>query len=153
MARTEENDRFAALLKGMTHESLDPLVQELNDLVTPGISCTDCGNCCKTLMINVSETEADALAAHLQLERDSFDTRYLEKGSNGMMLVNTIPCHFLEGNKCTVYTHRFGGCREFPAMHLPHFRNRLFTTFMHYGRCPIIFNIVEQLKTKLQFPT
>jgi len=91
------------------------------------------------------------LSQHLQQSRESFDEKYVEKGSNGMMLMNTIPCHFLTNNKCTVYEFRFEGCREFPAMHLPNFNKRLFTTFMHYGKCPIIYNVVEQLKTATSF--
>lgn len=100
-------------------------------------------------MINVSEQEANHLSNHLQLTRTDFDEHYLEKGSNGMMLMNSIPCSFLSDNKCTVYEYRFEGCREFPAMHLPGFSRRLFTTLMHYGRCPIIFNIVEEMKEQI----
>jgi Fe-S-cluster containining protein len=149
--RTAENDRFIVFLKEKGHQEIDLLVQTLNQAVTARIDCTTCGNCCKSLMINVSEAEADRLSAHFRQDRPSFDAQYLEKGSNGMMLLNAIPCHFLVANKCTVYEHRFEGCREFPAMHLPHFKSRLFTTFMHYGRCPIIFNVVEQLKEALTF--
>ena len=101
-------------------------------------------------MINVSETEADALAAHLKLTRKSFDEQNLEKGGS-MMIMNTIPCNFLTNNFCSVYEYRFAGCREFPAMHLPDFNKRLFTTFMHYNRCPIIYNLIERLKVKTGF--
>jgi len=68
-----------------------------------------------------------------------------------MMIMNKMPCHFLKENKCTVYEQRFSGCKEFPALHLPDFTERLFTTFMHFERCPIIFNVVEQLKLQLNF--
>lgn len=103
-------------------------------------------------MINVSEPEADNLSKKLNKTRKEFDNQYIEKGSNGMMLINTIPCHFLqEDNACSVYEDRFEGCREFPALHLPHFSKRLFSTFMHYPRCPIIFNVVEELKLKTGF--
>lgn len=102
-------------------------------------------------MVNINETEADNLSEHLHLSREIFDDTYLEKGSNGMMILNAIPCHFLSDNKCTVYEHRFEGCKEFPALHLPHFKKRAFTTFMHYDRCPIIFNVVERLKQELDF--
>ncbi len=101
-------------------------------------------------MINVTDEEADKLSHHLNESRTDFDNQYLEKGSS-MMVINAIPCHFLNGNKCSVYDNRFAGCREFPALHLPHFTKRLFTTFMHYNRCPIIYNVVEQLKTDTGF--
>lgn len=101
-------------------------------------------------MINVSDEEADKLSNHLGQTRLNFDETYLEKGGS-MMVVNAIPCHFLAENKCTVYDYRFAGCREFPALHLPNFNKRLFTTFMHYNRCPIIYNVVEELKKELGF--
>ncbi len=99
----------------------------------------------------INDAEADALSAHLNQSRKEFDDQYLEKGSNGMMIMNRMPCHFLADNKCTVYEYRFEGCKEFPALHLPNFKRRLFTTFMHYDRCPIIFNVVEQIKDRIGF--
>lgn len=149
--RLEENDRFAHQVKANSSDRIDAVVHRLNKDIEQKIDCTLCGNCCRSLMINVSEAEADSLSSHLQVSRASFDDTYLEKGSNGIMLMNAIPCTFLEANRCNVYEHRFEGCREFPAMHLPGFSKRLFTTLMHYGRCPIIFNIVEEMKDEMGF--
>jgi uncharacterized protein len=101
-------------------------------------------------MINVTDEEADKLSTYLSKSRPEFDAQFLEKGSS-MMVINTMPCHFLNNNKCTVYDYRFAGCREFPALHLPNFTKRLFTTFMHYDRCPIIYNVVEGLKKETGF--
>jgi Fe-S-cluster containining protein len=147
----EENDRFTAFLKQQENDGIDALVTALDKNISPEIDCTTCGNCCKSLMIVVSDEEADTLSEQLQQERKEFDEHYLEKGSNGMMIINKMPCHFLSDNKCTVYEHRFAGCREFPALHVPQFNKRLFTTFMHYDRCPIIFNVMERLKDELLF--
>lgn len=146
-----ENDHFRSFLKAQNTDWVDKEVLLLSDHVTPLVDCTQCGNCCKSLMIVVSDDEADALSEHLGQPRASFDGAYLEKGSNGMMVISSMPCHFLSDNRCTVYTHRFAGCREFPALHVPGFNKRLFTTFMHYDRCPIIFNVVEALKTRSGF--
>lgn len=144
-----ENDNFTSFLRTQDISQIDELVAALDDEISPKIDCTSCGNCCKSLMIVVTDEEADSLSGHLAQSREQFDGNYLEKGGNGMMVMNCIPCHFLSANKCTVYTHRFGGCREFPALQVPGFTKRLFTTFMHYDRCPIIFNVVEALKEKL----
>ena len=146
-----ENLQFRDFLKTIDSATIDAFVFELNTAIEPQVNCTDCGNCCKTLMINVTEPEADHLAQHLQQSRTEFDEQFLEKGSNGMMLINTIPCPFLAENKCTVYEQRFAGCREFPGLDVPNFTKRLFTVFMHYSRCPIIFNVVEALKHKTNF--
>lgn len=149
--KEEENIRFASFLKQQNEEQVDEKVHQLNAIVEKEIDCTTCGNCCKTLMINVTDEEATRAAARLELNREDFDKKYLEKGSHGMMLINSIPCHFLQENKCTIYEDRFEGCREFPALHLPSFTKRLFTVMMHYSRCPIIFNVVEQLKSETGF--
>lgn len=146
-----ENDRFRDFIKEKDSDEVDELVKELAAVVSPTISCTDCGNCCKSLMVCLNENEAAALSNHLQQSRKDFDEKYLEKGTNGMMIVNQMPCHFLANNKCTIYEYRFEGCKEFPALHLPNFKRRLFTTFMHYDRCPIIFNVVEQVKERMDF--
>lgn len=138
-------------MKAHDSEQIDRMVNVLNDRISPRVSCTDCGNCCKSLMVLISDAEADHLSNHLQQSRESFDAQYLEKGSNGLMIMNRMPCPFLSDHKCTVYEHRFEGCKEFPALHLPEFKRRLFTTFMHYERCPIIFNVVEQLKDEMAF--
>ena len=147
-----ENDRFRNFLKTHQPAAVDQAVRVLNEAIAPRIDCLACGNCCKSLMIVVTEKEADTLADHFHQTRDEFDSAHLEKGSAGMMVMHTIPCHFLKGNNaCSVYEKRFEGCREFPALHLPGFNARLFTTFMHYERCPIIFNVVEQLKEVMAF--
>lgn len=150
-AKESENDRFKEFLREKDSEAIDLLLPELDAIVSPSINCTDCGNCCKSLMVCLNDTEADALSSHLNIERPIFDQQYLEKGSNGMMIMNSMPCPFLSDNKCTVYEYRFEGCKEFPALHLPHFKKRLFTTFMHYDRCPIIFNVVEMMKDRMNF--
>ncbi len=147
--KKEENEKFIEHLSALNNEAVDAMVFELNNEITPQINCIDCGNCCKSLMINVKAEEAENIALHLKISREKFDELYIEKGESGRMLVNQIPCHFLSNNACTIYEHRFEGCKEFPALHLPNFKKRLFTVFMHYDRCPIIFNVVEALKEKV----
>lgn len=146
-----DNHRFISFLKLQNTTLVDEKVQELNEVITPQIDCKDCGNCCKSLMINVTDAEANAVAAHLQLQRNDFDMQFIEKGSAGTLLINSIPCPFLNNTQCSIYEQRFQGCSEFPGLHVPGFSKRTFTTFMHYNRCPIIFNVVEHLKLALNF--
>lgn len=150
--KAAENDAFRAFLKQQPSATVDALVQELNEIITPQISCTDCGNCCRSLMINVTRPEVTRLAQHFNRTEAEIETQYIETSASGdMMVINTIPCHFLANNCCTIYEQRFNECREFPGLHQPHFTGRLFATFMHYGRCPIIYNVLEQLKQQLSF--
>ena len=144
-----ENDNFIAHLKQLNTQEIDVAVFELNKIIEPQIDCTTCGNCCKTLLINVEENEANNAAKHLSISREKFDEQFIEKSLSGKMLISKVPCHFLTENKCTIYESRFAGCKEFPALHLPQIQKRLFTVFMHYDRCPIIFNVMEALKIKV----
>lgn len=147
----EQNDAFLVFLQQENSNKIDELVAALNNTISPAINCLQCGNCCKSLMINVTENEVKTVSNYLQISRQDFYNTYVEKGSS-MMVINTIPCHFLQSNNaCSIYPQRFSGCKEFPAMHIPKFTKRLFTTFMHYGRCPIIYNVVEALKEATGF--
>lgn len=125
-------------------------MHKLNNAIAPQIDCTQCGACCRQLMINVSETDADRMSAHLQVSTETFKQTYIECGSS-MMIMNKIPCHFLSDNKCTAYESRFTECREFPNLHKPNFNGRLFATLVHYAMCPIIFNVIEALKIETGF--
>lgn len=146
------NELFKSLLLQQRPDEIDELVLQLNAEISPQIDCTQCGNCCRSLMINVETGDAERLAVHLQINVEDFERKYIERSSSGSLSVmNTIPCHFLAGNKCSVYAARPNECREFPGLHRPGFTARLFATFMHYGRCPIIYNVIEQLKLKMDF--
>lgn len=148
--REEENRAFREWLNRKDGDEIDTIVHRLNDAIAPQIDCTSCGACCRQLMINVTEYDAERMAGHLQVSTDAFKEKYVECGSS-MMIMNRIPCHFLSDNKCTAYESRFTECREFPDLHKPNFKGRLFATLIHYAMCPIIFNVVEELKTETEF--
>jgi Fe-S-cluster containining protein len=149
--KQKENLEFSEQLKQMNGEEVDAAVYLLYQAIAPQIDCTQCGNCCKSLMVNITTEEANRAAKHLHMSREAFDEQYVEKGSHELMIMNRMPCAFLNNNACTIYEHRFAGCREFPALHLPDFTKRLFTVMMHYDRCPIIYNVMEELKIKTRF--
>lgn len=144
------NFEFKEFLLQQDGDAIDKIVITLNEEITAQIDCTSCGNCCRTLMINVAETDAERLSAHLQQTKEVFYKKYIERSSQGTLAVmNCIPCHFLHENKCNVYKARPTECREFPGLHNAGFTKRLFATFMHYSRCLIVYNVVERLKEEL----
>ena len=147
----EENDAFRLYLKGLNNDDLDKKVHDINNFVTPQIDCTVCGACCRQLMINVTEEEKIAVANHLNISPLQFKNKYLEESMQGKLIINTIPCHFLSDSKCSIYKNRFSECRAFPHLHESNFKNRLFGTLVHYAMCPIIYNVMEQLKIEVGF--
>ena len=146
-----ENFFFKEVLLAGDPGEIDSAVQQLNAEITPQIDCTACGNCCKSLMINVTQPEVEELSAYLAIPEIELKEKYIETSLQGNMIVNTIPCQFLKGTLCGIYNHRFNECREFPGLHKTGFTRRLFAHFMHYGRCPIVYNVVERLKIKTGF--
>jgi len=150
-ANEAENDAFRIFLKQQDGLQIDAVVHRLNDDIAPKIDCTFCGNCCKSLMINVEEAEAVRLSEHLGTPLAELKAKYIEQSEQGQMVINSVPCGFLSGSMCTVYEYRFEGCRDFPHLHRPQFTGRLFGTLMYYSICPIIFNVVEELKNETGF--
>ncbi len=147
----DENYAFSLFLERFEENMVDHKVFALNQLVSKQIDCTKCGNCCRGLLINVEYDDKVKLAAHLGLNEMVFTEKYIETSNGGVSVFNTIPCHFLSENKCTVYEARPDGCREFPHLHKPGFNKRLFNVMDSYKRCPIVFNVVEELKKELNF--
>ena len=145
-----ENDAFRSLLQSVDPATLDDAVHRLNEHVSAQIDCTACGNCCRSLMINVEKTEIARAALRSGMGEDEFIRDRLEQSLGGQFIINRQPCHFLDGNYCTIYEDRFQSCRDFPHLHQPGVSRRLFSMFMHYSRCPIVFNTVEQLKVTFE---
>lgn len=151
--KEDENYAFRDFLKGQDNDEVDRLAHELNKQVEPQIKCVECGNCCKSLMVSLDEADAANLAPHLNLTLEQFKEEYTEQGISGNLVINSVPCRFLEGTACTVYEHRFTDCRDFPSIHKEHFNSRTFSMIMHYGRCPIVYNVWEELKKRTGFKT
>ena len=149
--KEEENEAFRYYLKNRDSGKIDVRVHRINRSIAPRIDCTLCGNCCRSLMINVTVTDIERLAMQLEKSTQEIQDRYLEEGTEKGCIVKQIPCFFLDDKKCTVYENRFESCREFPHLHKPGFTSRLFSIMMSYSMCPIVFNVVESLKDELGF--
>lgn len=147
-----ENRAFRTYIKSHNKQQIiDTAVQKLNTEISQQIDCTTCGNCCNSLMINVTDAECKVVSSKLNMDANAFNKKYIETSTEGAMVINTIPCHFLHEKKCSIYEQRFDDCRAFPHLHKPDFYTRVGGTLMYYGICPIIYNVIEQLKVVLGF--
>lgn len=121
-----------------------------HEQVKPQVDCLACGNCCRSLMINLEDADIVRLAHRKGMADADFRTRYVEQGTH-LQVMSCVPCHFLEEKFCTVYTDRPEACRGFPYLDVPGFKGRMTATLGYYAVCPIIFNVIEELKTALGF--
>lgn len=149
--KEEENDHFLQFIRRQDGEATDALVHQINKRVTAAINCTDCGNCCTKLIVNITKEEIDGLAVYLDKPVEQVREQYIEESLAGQCFINSVPCSFLEGKKCGIYEGRFTECRDFPHLHKTGFRERFLGTLLHYGSCPIIYHVVEDLKKELKF--
>lgn len=150
--RKEENAQFKLLLRNIPTRKVDALVHQLNQEVSAAIDCTSCGNCCKQLEPPVDQPEIDRLASLKELDATSFQDKYIGQEINtGIQFLKCQPCIFLQGNKCGIYEHRPASCADYPHLHQPNFKFRWKSIMANYSLCPIVFNVVEQLKEKLNY--
>ncbi len=149
--RKKENLRFISFLKGQNSAKIDVLVHKLNGLYTSNIDCTQCGNCCVHLRPILAESDIDILIKALKVSRQKFKKVYVMTDEEGDMLFKKLPCAFLKGKKCSLYTSRPEDCSSYPHLYKDNFTSRLYGIFENYAICPIVFNVIEELKGKLNF--
>lgn len=151
--KEKENWRFRAFLKGYTHLSdarLDALATRLGREAEAKMDCTRCGACCRVLYVPVSGREIQRLAKRVGLSVAEFRERYVKVDDDREVTIPAMPCPFQEGNLCTVYEDRPKACRHYPYIG-GKVRDRLIGILERAETCPIVFELLEQLKRHLGF--
>jgi uncharacterized protein len=152
IARKEENKGFKDFLKAIPTKNVDVLVQALNEEVTSKIDCIACANCCKILEPPVDQDEIERLAVARHLEPKIFASDYVGKEpGTGIQFLKCQPCIFLQDKHCGIYEIRPASCADYPHLNNPDFKYRWKSVMANYAICPIVFNVVEQLKLKLNY--
>jgi uncharacterized protein len=153
--KADENWRFRHFLKDQCgSDEVDELAFEATRRVWAGIDCTACANCCRHVKPSFSDEEVDRLARRLGMERDEFTNKYLERaeeGSDNPWETRTTPCPFLVGNLCGVYEDRPADCSGYPYLYKRGLVFRTIDMIERTGTCPIVFELVEDLKKSLGF--
>jgi hypothetical protein len=151
-AKEDENWRFRAYLKGieLSEAALDHLVWGRLEEIAPRIDCCACANCCKVVSPRLSHKDILRLANHLGIGKADLINQYLRpSGEKGTYAPAQMPCPFLRGQRCSVYEARPDDCRSFPHLHKREFRSRLIGVVENCSICPIVYNVVERLKSGL----
>jgi uncharacterized protein len=155
--KEDENSRFRQFLKtrcNLEPDEIDQRVFEITRRVWAGIDCTTCANCCREMKPTFSGDEVDRVARRLGIERQQFIETYLERSeasSENPWQTRTTPCPFLKDNLCSVYEDRPAECGGYPYLYQPDF---VFRTMGMIGRtftCPIVYEVMEELKKSLGF--
>ena len=155
--KADENWRFRSFLKGQCHlkpDELDKRVFETTRRVWAGIDCTACANCCREVKPSFSEEEVRRLARRLGMRRWQLIERYLERtevDSENPWQTRTKPCPFLEDNRCSIYEDRPADCSGYPYLYKAGFVSRTMAMIERTSTCPIVYEVMEDLKRSLGF--
>jgi len=155
MAAKKEKDnwRLRQFLKGSEDLDIDRRVAEITERVWAGIDCTTCANCCRELQPTFSEEDVSRVARRLGMDRHQFINTYLQKTEHGESQpweTRTTPCPLLKGNLCSIYEDRPGDCSDYPHLFKPGFVSRTMMTIERTFTCPIVYEVMEELKMSLR---
>jgi Fe-S-cluster containining protein len=155
--KEDENDRFRLFLKTkcrLKPEEIDERVFAATRRVWAGIDCTQCANCCREVHPSFSEEEVDRLARRLEMTRQQFIEAYLqctESGDDNPWTTRTTPCPFLKDNLCSIYEDRPADCSGYPYLYKPEFVSRTMGMINRTFTCPIVYEVMEELKRLTEF--
>lgn len=151
--RLGENLDFRAYLRELPFpmRRIDQEVRKSLTAVAGSIDCTQCANCCRVKQPVLGPADTRRLARALKMTPAQVTTRFLMPAPAGIkgMIFKKRPCPFLKDSSCSVYACRPADCRSYPHLHRREFARRTHQAILNYGDCPIVFNVLEILKTKL----
>lgn len=154
-SKEDENYRFRRFLKqcDLEPEELDDRVFAITRSVWASIDCTKCANCCREVKPGFTEEEVDRLARRFEVTREQFIEKYLERDHDNdtSWTTRTTPCPFLKDNRCSVYEDRPATCSGYPYLYEPDFVFRTLGMVERTFTCPIVYEVMEQLKKSLGF--
>jgi Fe-S-cluster containining protein len=148
-----ENVQFRSFLKMIdkNSEEIDVIVHRLYTEISSKIDCNVCLNCCKELVHVLDEEDMEKLSKAMGMSVDLFKEQYVIKDEFGDYIFKEAPCPLFKGDGCMYPDHRPKMCVSFPHLHKEGFVFRTIIMMQNCSVCPIVYNVVEQLKEELGF--
>jgi hypothetical protein len=133
------------------HDRVEPF-QIIASRIETQIDCTQCANCCRELIVEVTRVEVEAIAAYLNMSVGDVLLKHTKadpEDSRKRVLRNERDaCTFLDGNLCLIYEVRPRPCRQFPHVHPGEHTlgSRIESACRHSVVCPILYHALEEYK-------
>lgn len=135
-----------------TDAKIDAIVEAIAAPIIEAIDCTQCGNCCRSLDVYLTQADAERLAAGVQIPLHEIETRYIDHYSAELVhewgRFRDKPCAFLKGKLCSVYAHRPDSCRDYPVL-TPMFRWILEDMLDGAALCPILYHVLDAMAAQV----
>ena len=150
--KASENEYFREAIRLCRSSELDALVAPIIDKAYRDINCLDCGNCCKQLRPPFTPSDVERIAEQLSMSDAHFTEQYLEDvKSREFAIMACNPCAFLNEKACLIYAIRPDSCSDYPHLHHPGFKYRIRSILENYSVCPIVVQVIEDLKGRIEF--
>ena len=147
-----ENKKFFTKLRQKPPKNLDYLMHELHTEEFKRTDCLTCANCCKTTGPLFTNADVERIAKHFRLKPQKFIDTYLRIDEDNDYVLQQVPCSFLGAdNYCSIYNVRPKACREFPHTDRKKFQQISNLTLKNVAICPAAYNIVEEMKIRINF--
>ncbi|MBT8279643.1 MAG: YkgJ family cysteine cluster protein [Bacteroidia bacterium] len=146
----KENKAFFSKLKRKPPKQLDYLMQELHEKEFRKTDCLECANCCKTTGPLFTAKDIERLSKYFKMKPHLFISTYLKLDEENDYVLQSTPCAFLgSDNYCSIYDVRPKACREFPHTDRKKFQQISHLTLKNVAICPAAYNIVEEMKKRI----
>ena len=148
--RHKDNQRFLRRLKyrhPWSKRKLTILQRELTREVWAEVDCTECGNCCSSMQLQLNARDCAQVAEAIGITTEQFRSEYTSKHRDGFWYLKKQPCAFQDARTrlCTIYDQRPSRCHGFPYMD-ENILDDMAGTLDKVPYCPIVFNVIEELK-------
>lgn len=152
LGKEDENYRFRRFLKNHAdEEELDKQFKRLHEKYFKLYDCSKCRNCCKKLGISMNESELNKICEHLHLDKKKFIEDHLNEKYGNYSFKGTI-CQFLsDDNRCQISDCLPESCKEFPYTNKLERLFSLLSIVNHAKVCPVVYEILEELKKEYRF--
>lgn len=149
----EKNYRFRKYLKTHADENLlDEQFKELHNALFAVYDCRKCRNCCKSYSVFFeNEEEVRTASDYLGISVEQLKADYLKESFESYE-GKQHPCAFLNDDmSCVLSDSKPESCKKFPYTDQPNRMGSLIGILEFAEVCPVVFEIVEQLKKRYHF--
>jgi Fe-S-cluster containining protein len=149
-----ENMSFRRWLKSHNYveRQFIKAAQEVHD----AIDCQQCAQCCRVAEIELTERDIETMSKTLSPSKARFLADFTMLNDEAKVILKRTDkdgCVFLNGNECTVYDARPGGCERFPHVLRGNgsLSSRMWQMPDRATYCPIVYNWLEKIKGLTKF--
>jgi len=143
--------RFLSKLAKNVPRNADAFTARAEKDVWKEVDCMSCANCCKQMSPTYTIRDIKRIAAHENMDPETFKKKWLYKDRSGDWLNKSTPCQFLDmtSNKCRIYDLRPKDCMGFP-----HLSKRKLSDYIHVHKqniefCPATYKLVEKMMVEM----